>query len=195
MNANKNVSEPKPPGDSDAPMKFSMEGYKGYPPAELIPYYWSPGWNSAQSVNKYLKEPDGQVRDGNPGVRLFDDAAIPETATTLSVPGAFKQKTGEFLFIPVHRIFGSEELSAHGQAIAELIPKPFVLLSTGMAAQLKLSDKSNYKISINGNTLEAVILTDSHLPDGIAGISALLPEMPYIDLPAWGVIGEVTGNR
>ena len=74
MNANQNVSEPKPPGDADSPMKFSMEGYKGYPPSELIPYYWSPGWNSAQSINKYLKEPDGPVRDGNPGVRLFDDA-------------------------------------------------------------------------------------------------------------------------
>ena len=59
----------------------------------------------------------------------------------------------------------------------------------GMASQLKLSDNTIYKISINGITLEAVILTDPHIPDGIAGISTLLPEMPYIDLPAWGVIG------
>jgi NADH-quinone oxidoreductase subunit G len=192
MNAKKNVSEPGPPIDADSPMKFSMEGYKGNPPAGLIPYYWSPGWNSAQSINKYLEEPDGQLRDGNPGVRLFDDAVHSGAATTGSVPKAFKQKSGEFLFVPVHRIFGSEELSAHAHAIAELIPKPFVLLSMEMASQLKLSDKSVYKISINGSTLEAVILTDPHIPEGIAGISVLLPGMPYIELPAWG--GMISGG-
>ncbi len=112
---------------------------------------------------------------------------------TVGFPEAFKQRTGELLFIPVHRIFGSEELSAHAHAIAELIPKPFVLLSIGMATKLKLIDKTICKISMNGNNLEAVIATDPHIPDGIAGISMLLPEMPFIDLPAWGVIGE--GNR
>jgi NADH-quinone oxidoreductase subunit G len=189
MNANLNVSEPMPPEDADSPMKFSMEGYKGYPPAEIIPYYWSPGWNSAQSVNKYLEEPDGPVKDGNPGVKLFGNDTFAEVEKNSVIPEPFKQRKGEFLFIPVHRIFGSEELSAHAHAIAELIPKPFVLLSVGMAAQLKFMEKSLCKISINEINLEAVILTDPHIPDGIAGISVLLPEMPYLELPAWGVIG------
>jgi NADH-quinone oxidoreductase subunit G len=189
INANRNVSEPMPPADADSPMKFSMEGYKGYPPAELIPYYWSPGWNSAQAINKYLKEPDGPLWDGNPGVRLFDEAVIPEVEATSRIPEAFKQRTGEFLFIPVHRIFGSEELSAHGYAIAELIPKPFVLLSIGVAAQLKLRDNTIYTVTINEINLEAVIITDPHIPDGIAGIS-MLPETPVTGLPAWGVIGN-----
>jgi NADH-quinone oxidoreductase subunit G len=190
MSANHNVSEPRPPIDEDSPLKFSMEGYKGYPPAGLIPYYWSPGWNSAQSINLYLNEPDGSVRNGNPGLRLFNVGVIPGDEATGRAPEAFTHRTGEFLFIPVHRIFGSEELSAHGHAIAELIPKPFVLLNTGMAARLNLSDKRIYTISVNGNTLEVMILTDPHIPDGIAGVSTLLPGMHFIDLPAWGVIGE-----
>ena len=74
MNAKIAVSEPKPPQDVDSPMSFSMEGYKGTPPASLIPYYWSPGWNSLQASNKYLDEPGGHVRNGgDPGIRLFDD--------------------------------------------------------------------------------------------------------------------------
>jgi NADH-quinone oxidoreductase subunit G len=117
-------------------------------------------------------------------------AVLPAAEATSHVPEAFQQRTGEFLFIPVHRIFGSEELSAHAHAIAELIPRPFVLLSIGMAAQLKFSDETIYKISINEINLEAVILTDPHIPDGIAGISILPAEMPFIDLPAWGVIAE-----
>ena len=74
MNAKIAVSEPKPPQDIDSPLAFSMEGYKGTPPASLTPYYWSPGWNSLQASNKYLDEPGGHVRNGgNSGIRLFDD--------------------------------------------------------------------------------------------------------------------------
>jgi NADH-quinone oxidoreductase subunit G len=37
MQAHIDVSEPKPPPDPDAPLAFSMEGYKGRPPAEPDP--------------------------------------------------------------------------------------------------------------------------------------------------------------
>jgi NADH-quinone oxidoreductase subunit G len=189
MNADVNVSEPKPPGDEDSPMEFSMEGYRGYPPAGLIPYYWSPGWNSSQAINKYLTEPEGPVWDGNPGVRLFDNGLLTGIDAAGNAPEPFEQRPGELFFIPVHRIFGSEELSAHGHAIAELIPKPFVLISTGTATRLQLREEEIYRIDISGTRLEVMIITDSHIPDGIAGISILLPEMPFIDLPAWGVVG------
>ncbi|MCE5347094.1 MAG: NADH-quinone oxidoreductase subunit NuoG [Bacteroidales bacterium] len=72
MNANDSVSEPKPPGDDDSPLSFSMEGYKGVPPSDLVSYYWSPGWNSVQATNKYMDEPYGSAKGGNPGVLLFD---------------------------------------------------------------------------------------------------------------------------
>jgi NADH-quinone oxidoreductase subunit G len=72
MDANVSVSEPKPPQDYDSPMNFSMEGYKGVPPSGLVPYYWSPGWNSVQAMNKYMDEPDGTATGDNPGVLLFD---------------------------------------------------------------------------------------------------------------------------
>jgi NADH-quinone oxidoreductase subunit G len=73
MNADKAVSEPKPPEDRDSPLDFSMEGFKGIPPSSLVPYYWSPGWNSPQATNKYLDEPGGEPEDGNPGVLLFNN--------------------------------------------------------------------------------------------------------------------------
>ncbi len=53
-------------------LDFSMEGYKGDPPSSLMPYYWSPGWNSVQAMNKYMDEPDGHLKEGgDPGIRLF----------------------------------------------------------------------------------------------------------------------------
>lgn len=71
MDAAVSVSEPRPPQDEDSPLAFSMEGFKGVTPSWLTPYYWSPGWNSAQAMNKYMDEPDGILKDGDPGVLLF----------------------------------------------------------------------------------------------------------------------------
>jgi NADH-quinone oxidoreductase subunit G len=62
MLANVNVSEPKPPVDPDSPMSYTMEGLRGMPPSSLTPFYWSPGWNSVQSVNKY-QEAVGEVAE------------------------------------------------------------------------------------------------------------------------------------
>ena len=72
MNSNVSLSEGGPPVDEDSPLNFSMEGYKGVPPANLTPWYWSPGWNSVQAMNKYMDEPAGTALSGNPGVLLFD---------------------------------------------------------------------------------------------------------------------------
>ena len=73
MQANLNVSEPKPLHDDDSPLTFTMEGYKGIPPSAMIPFFWSPGWNSVQSVKKYQKEPGGALKGGDPGVQLFKE--------------------------------------------------------------------------------------------------------------------------
>ena len=74
MLANITVHEPKPPEDFDSPLSFSMEGNPDQPPAALIPFFWSPGWNSIQAVNKYQSEIAGPLRGGPAGVRLIEPA-------------------------------------------------------------------------------------------------------------------------
>ena len=71
---NIDVSEPKPPDDPDSPLSFSMEGTPDQPPAALIPFFWSPGWNSIQAINTYQKEIGGPLRGGDAGVRIFEPA-------------------------------------------------------------------------------------------------------------------------
>ena len=95
MNANISVSEPKPPQDDDSPLAFSMEGYKGVPPPDLIPYYWSPGWNSVQAMNKYMDEPEGSVIDGNPGVLLFTGKTDLKPDFFKSIPTPVKPGRGK----------------------------------------------------------------------------------------------------
>jgi NADH-quinone oxidoreductase subunit G len=49
-----------------------MEGYLNQPPSPLITRFWSPGWNSIQSVTKYQREVGGPLNGGDPGVRLIE---------------------------------------------------------------------------------------------------------------------------
>jgi NADH-quinone oxidoreductase subunit G len=71
MLANVNVSEQKPPQDDNSALAYSMEGSRALPPSELLSYYWSPGWNSAQASNKYLKELNNALKGKDPGIRIF----------------------------------------------------------------------------------------------------------------------------
>ena len=65
--ANLSVHEPRPPSDPDTPLSFTMEGFQGQPPSPLITQFWSPGWNSNQSLNKFQEEIAGPLRGGDPG--------------------------------------------------------------------------------------------------------------------------------
>ena len=70
MHAHTHVSEEKPPEDPDSPLSYTMEGYRGKPPSSMIPFFWSPGWNSVQSINKYQEEVGGSLRGDDPSLYL-----------------------------------------------------------------------------------------------------------------------------
>jgi NADH-quinone oxidoreductase subunit G len=72
MHANISVSEPKLPQDPDSPLAFTMEGHEEKPPSSLVPFYWSPGWNSVQAFYQYTDEPNGSLKGGDPGIRLIE---------------------------------------------------------------------------------------------------------------------------
>jgi NADH-quinone oxidoreductase subunit G len=184
ITANISVSEPAPPNDTDTPLKFSMEGYKGEPPSNLIPYYWSPGWNSPQAVNKYLDEPNGSVKNSDPGIRLLDNKS--NYVISFSDPPKPGVKSGDYLVIAAHRIFGSEELSSEATAIAELIPDPFVLLNGNTLKNLTHSENDIVTLEIGNSILNVRLQTDDLIPDGILALSWPLPGLPYLSLPATG---------
>jgi NADH-quinone oxidoreductase subunit G len=79
-------------------------------------------------------------------------------------------------------------LSSNGQAIAELIPKPFVLMNAREADKLKVNDNELYNVIIKQNIVNVQVKTDNSVPDGMAGLSCLLPGMPYMELPGLGTI-------
>jgi NADH-quinone oxidoreductase subunit G len=186
MLVNIDVSEPKPPDDPDSPLSFSMEGTPERPPAALIPFFWSPGWNSIQATNTYQKEIGGPLRGGDAGVRTFDPAPSNGQAYFSTIPPAFKPREGEWLLVPIYHIFGSDELSLSAPGIAELAAKPHVAVNIGAFAE-----GEEVEVSSRGGTFRLRAHVRPDLPTGVAGLSAGVPPLAGITLPDWGRIARL----
>ena len=187
MNANIEVSEPKPAEDPDSPLSYTMEGLRGLPPSSMIPFFWSPGWNSAQSTNKYQEEIGGSLRGGDPGICLIKPQGSGSFYFT-DIPKAFNRKQDEFQIVPLHHIFGSEELSSRSPGVAERSPKPYLLMNPLDAKVLKKVEGELMTISINSKSYQLPLKINPTIPNGLAGLAVGLPNTEYINLPLWAEI-------
>lgn len=184
ITANISVVEPRPPDDPDSALAYSMEGTPDQPPAALQPFFWSPGWNSIQAVNKFQSEIGDALRGGAAGVRLFEPSQEGVYFTT--IPEAFVRRKAEWLLLPIEHIFGSDELSLQAPAVAELAPGPYLALNAADAASLSIAGQAGeVEIELGGakHRLPLKLLPD--LPSGIAGIPAGLTAAQGEKLPAW----------
>jgi NADH-quinone oxidoreductase subunit G len=188
MNANVNVSEEKPPEDPDSSLSYTMEGYRGLPPPSLTPFYWSPGWNSVQSINKYQDEVGGSLRGGDPGIRLFEPSQNGAPDYFVSIPEGFARSQGRLLMVPLHHIFGSEELSARSAGVAQRSAKPYVAVNAEDASDMKILEGQMLAFELDGQAYRLPLKTSTALPRGVAGLPYGLPELPYIELPAWSTL-------
>jgi NADH-quinone oxidoreductase subunit G len=182
---NINISEPKPPDDPDSPLSFSMEGTPDQPPAALIPFFWSPGWNSIQAVNTYQKEIGGPLRGGDAGVRILEPAAANGQPYFSAIPSAFQPREDEWLLLPIYHIFGSDELSLSAPGIAELVARPQVALNS-----TDFTEGADVEVSCAGGTFRLPVRIRPDLPRGVATLSVGAPPLVGIALPAWGKISR-----
>jgi NADH-quinone oxidoreductase subunit G len=190
MLANINIHEPKPPDDPDSALSFSMEGYEGQPPAPLISRYWSPGWNSVQALNKFQQEVAGPLRGGDPGKRLIEPGKTGQTSYFKDIPEAFKPRDNEWLVVPLHHIFGSEELSVLSAGIAERTPTPYLAMNPEYAARFKIAEGDTVKLSLGDTTLRLETKVISGLHTGTAGLFAGQTSSRGIALPLFSRIAK-----
>lgn len=195
MNANVDVSEPKPPDDPDSPLSFSMEGYDREDlPSPLIPRFWAPGWNSwQQATGKFQQEVGGPLRGGDPGRRLIEPVegeAPGEPHPGGALPPPFERRSGEWLAVPIYHIFGSEELSALSPGVAELSPHPYVALNDEDAAALGLAEGMEVDLRLDSIRRRLPVRLVPSLPGGVAGLPAGLSGTQGMVLPAWIRLGS-----
>jgi NADH-quinone oxidoreductase subunit G len=183
MKANINIHELKPVNDIDSALSFTMEGYHGEAPSALTTSYWSPGWNSAQAINKYQIEVGGALHGGDPGLRLIEPTVDKESYFQ-TIPEAFKISAKGLTTVPVYRIFGSEELSTKAPAIIERSGNAFIGLHPADAKKAELKNDDMVEISIGGQFVNVHVIIMNELAEGLAGVSAgykgVNPEMSEV---------------
>lgn len=183
---NIDISEPKTPDDPDSALAFSMEGTPDQPPASLIPFFWSPSWNSIQAVNTYQKEVGGPLRGGDAGVRLFESSAANGQPYFSAIPSAFRAREDEWLLVPMYHIFGSEELSVSAPGLAELTAEAQVAINSD-----KFAEGTEVEVTSAGGTFRLPVRIHREMPVGVAALSVGLSPLTGIQLPAWGKIASV----
>jgi NADH-quinone oxidoreductase subunit G len=186
MRAQWTIHEPPPPADSDGPLAHSMEGSACQPPASLLPFVWSPGWNSIQALNRFQEEVGGPLRGGEAGVRLL------EANGTLGyfgeAPPPFKSRPGQWLVVPSYHVFGSEELSALSPGVAARTAAPCIALHPDDAGTLGLSGESRVVVVLTEGTWTVELRVSPAIPHGVAALSVGLPRLRFAALPAWGTL-------
>lgn len=184
MLADENVSEPKPPEDVDTPLSFTMEGFRGEPPAPLIPFFWSPGWNSVQSVNKFQSEIGGALHGGDPGKRLLEAHVNGRIPFFTEAPEPFVPMPGHVHLMPIYHIFGSDELSIHTSGIADGAPEPFVIyLNPEDLHQWGASPGTWVNFEVDDHPYTMAVEANNWLPRGIAALNAGIPGAEVVDMP------------
>ncbi|AEF22277.1 NADH-quinone oxidoreductase subunit NuoG [Pseudomonas fulva] len=177
MRANISVHEPRQPQDKDSAFAFSMEGYSGSKEdRQQIPFAWSPGWNSPQAWNKFQDEVGGHLRAGDPGVRLIE--AKGASLGWFSAPTAFNPAQGTWQAVPLHHLFGSEEMSSRATPIAERTPEAYVALAKDEADRLGVNDGALLQLSVNGQSLRLPLRVSEELGIGLVGLPVGLAGIP-----------------
>ena len=189
MRANLSVHEPRASQDGDTALAFSMEGHNGIQagdrPGALIPFAWAPGWNSPQSWNKFQDEVGGHLRDGDPGVRLFEPAADARADYYGPAPLAFVARSDELRVVPLQYLFGSEELSARAAPVQKRIPSAYIAISASDASRLGLQANDSVEVTLGANTLRLAALISNELAFGTVGLPLGFDGVGFVAVNSW----------
>jgi NADH-quinone oxidoreductase subunit G len=130
------------------------------------------------------------LRGGDPGLRLIEPARVDKVSYFRQSPAAFKPRKDEWLAIPIHHIFGSEELSSLTPGIAERAPRPYLGLGLNDARSLQIQDGDQVQVTLDGVEHDFPAQIMSTLPRGTIGLPAGLPGLRGITLPAWARVAQ-----
>ena len=175
--ANISVHEPRQPQDQDTMFAFSMEG-NNQPgaPRSQIPFAWAPGWNSPQAWNKFQVEVGGKLRNGDPGVRLFEASAA-QLPWFSNVPAAFVSEA-QWRVAPYYQLFGSEEMSQRSPVFQQRMAQPMLVINPDDAAKLGVNNGAAVEFTCAGETVRLPVRFSASLQAGQIGLPLGMPGVP-----------------
>ncbi|WP_440455100.1 NADH-quinone oxidoreductase subunit NuoG [Psychrobacter sp. ASPA161_9] len=188
MRAPISVHEPMQPKDWDTGLTFSMEGYSGkQTPSSMIPFANAAGWNSPQAWNKYQDKVGGSLKNGDPGVRLFDQ--LERLATRQYVaPEAMSATTtdmqqGQAKLVPIYNIYASSMMASRSPIVAEQLPVAAWRIGMDDAKDWNITEGDYLAIEIDKQQITLPVQLVGYLAEGCIGypvgqVSIIHPSMP-----------------
>jgi NADH-quinone oxidoreductase subunit G len=148
-----------------------------------------------QALNKFQEEIGGPLLGGDPGRRLIEPAEDAAADYFTDVPRHGEPPAGNYLFVPAHHIFGSEELSALAPGIARLAPQPYAGLSPDDAHGAFLAEGKEVEVSVGGWSGRLPVRFVDTLPPGMVALPVGFAGRGPLELPAWGELRNPRDER
>ncbi|WP_426138040.1 NADH-quinone oxidoreductase subunit NuoG [Psychrobacter sp. TWR1-1-1] len=188
MRAPISVHEPMQPKDLDTGLTFSMEGYSGKEtPSSMIPFANAAGWNSPQAWNKYQDKVGGHLKNGDPGVRMFEQLARLEIRQYVA-PEAMSATTtdmqqGQAKLVPIHNIYASSMMASRSPVVAEQLPVAAWRIGMDDAKDWNIANGDYLAIEIDKQQITLPVQIVGYLAEGCIGypvgqVSIIHPSMP-----------------
>ena len=188
MRAPISVHEPMQPKDLDTGLTFSMEGYSGkQTPSSMIPFANAAGWNSPQAWNKYQDKVGGHLKNGDPGVRLFDQLARLATrqyvAPDVTSANTTDMQQGQAKLVPIHNIYASSMMASRSPIVAEQLPVAAWRIGVDDAKDWNIAAGDYLAIEIDKQQITLPVQLVGYLAEGCIGypvgqVSIIHPSMP-----------------
>lgn len=165
-----------------------MEGYSGkQTPSSMIPFASAAGWNSPQAWNKYQDNVGGHLKNGDPGVRMFDQLARLETRQYVA-PEAIAVTTtdiqqGHAKLVPIHNIYASSMMASRSPIVAEQLPVAAWRIGMDDAKDWNIANGDYLAIEIDKQQITLPVQIVGYLAEGCIGypvgqVSIIHPSMP-----------------
>ena len=188
MRAPISVHEPMQPKDLDTGLTFSMEGYSGeQTPSSMIPFASAAGWNSPQAWNKYQDKVGGSLKNGDPGVRLFDRlerlALRQYIAPEANALNATNMLQGQAKLVPIYNIYASSMMASRSPIVAEQLPVATWRIGIDNAKEWSITAGDYLAIEIDNQQIILPVQLVPYLAEGCIGypvgqVSIIHPSLP-----------------
>ena len=134
------------------------------------------------------------MRGGDPGHLLIAPDGTAHESSNIGyskAPAAYQRKDNEWLLVPRHHIFGSDELSLHSPALVERVPKPYVAINPGDATRIGVAEGEQVELTGAGRPRQLPVKLSDELPAGVAAVPIGLPGVDFLDLSVPARIARV----
>ena len=189
MRAPISVHEPMQPKDWDTALTFSMEGYSSdQTPSSMIPFASAAGWNSPQAWNKYQDKVGGSLKNGDPGVRLFDQierlAHRQYIAPELAATNYTDIQRGQAKLIPIYNIYASSMMASRSPVVAEQLPVATWRIGADDANNWNIATGDYLEITVDSQQLVLPVQVVLYLAEGCIGYPVGQVDIIHPSLPA-----------